>query len=96
MLCATIEDEPRFRELINGWIEEGSVPVFPAFVRETKAKRKARKRRHDEEAKEAQETLKDTGADPSEKLCQLCIVNCGESESDHSIRRVHLVIPVAL
>ena len=67
MLCATIEDEPRFRELINGWIEEGSVPAFPTFVGETKAKRKARKRRHDEEAKEAQETLKDMGADPSEK-----------------------------
>ena len=66
VLCATIEDEPRFRELIEGWIKEGSVPEFPAFVGETKSKRKARKRRHDEEAMEAQEALKDMGADPSE------------------------------
>ena len=61
VLCATIDDEPRFRELIEGWIGEGSVPAFPAFVGETKSERKSRKRKDDEEAKEAEETLKKMG-----------------------------------
>ena len=65
VLCATIDDEPRFRELIEGWIDEGSVPAFPAFVSEKKSKRKARKRKHAEEAKEAEEVLREMGADPS-------------------------------
>ena len=65
VLCATIDDEPRFRELIEGWIEEGSVPAFPSFVSEKKSKRKARKRKHNEEAKEAEEALREMGGDPS-------------------------------
>ena len=63
VLCATIDDEPRFREMIDDWIEEGSVPAFPSFVGEKKSKRKARKRKHDEEAKEAEEALKEMGGD---------------------------------
>ena len=54
MLCATIEDEPRFRELIEGWIAEGSVPGFEKFTKESKAKRRSRKRKWDAEAKEAE------------------------------------------
>ena len=65
VLCATIDDEPRFRELIEGWIEEGSVPAFPSFVGEKKSKRKARKRKHDEEAREAEEALRQMGGDLS-------------------------------
>ena len=65
VLCATIDDESRFRELIEGWIEEGSVPAFPSFISEKKSKRKARKRKHDAEAKEAEEALREIGGDPS-------------------------------
>jgi hypothetical protein len=65
VLCATIDDESRFRELIEGWIEEGSVPAFPSFISEKKSKRKARKRKHDQEAKEAEEALREMGGDPS-------------------------------
>ena len=65
VLCATIDDEPRFRGLIEDWIEEGSVPAFPSFVSEKKSKRKARKRKHDEEAREAEEALREMGGNPS-------------------------------
>ena len=32
VLCATVEDEPRFRDLIGQWIAEGSVPEFPQHL----------------------------------------------------------------
>ena len=54
MLCATVEDEPRFRDLIGQWIAEGSVPEFPVFVGESEKKRQSWKRRYKEEAKEAE------------------------------------------
>ena len=66
VLCATVEDEPRFRDLIGQWIAEGSVPEFPAFVGESEKKRQSRKRRYKEEAKEAEEALMEMGADTSE------------------------------
>ena len=66
VLCATVEDEPRFRDLIGQWIAEGSVPEFPAFVGESERKKQSRKRRYQEEAKEAEEALREMGADTSE------------------------------
>ena len=66
MLCATVKDEPRFRDLIGQWISEGSVPEFPVFVGESEKKRQSRKRRYKEEAKEAEEALREMGADTSE------------------------------
>ena len=66
VLCATIEDEPRFRDLIGQWIAEGSVPEFPAFVGESEKKRQSRKRRYQKEAKEAEEALREMEADSSE------------------------------
>ena len=66
VLCATVEDEPRFRDLICQWIAEGSVPEFPAFVGESEKKKRSRKRRYQEEAKEAEEALREMGANTSE------------------------------
>ena len=57
MLCATVEEELRFKDLIDQWIVEGSVPKFPEFVGET---RKDRIRRGVyQEAKEAKEALRE-------------------------------------
>ena len=58
-MCATLDDESRFRELIEGWIKEGEVPPFPAFVRETKAKKKLRKMKWKAEAEEAEKSLRE-------------------------------------
>lgn len=53
--------------MIGQWIAEGSVPKFPAFVGESEEKRRLRKRRYEEEARETEEeALKETGAGTSE------------------------------
>ena len=60
-MCAHIEDEPRFRGLIAGWIAEGSVPSYPLFMGETEKKQKKRKRKYDKEAQEAEEMRREMG-----------------------------------
>ncbi len=52
VMCANFEDEPRFREMIQGWIDADKVPPFPAFVNETKAKKRARTKKWKREAEE--------------------------------------------
>ena len=66
VLCASAEDEPRFRELVDQWIAEESVPAFPAFVGETEKQKKRRKRRHEQEAREAEDALREMGGASSE------------------------------
>ena len=65
MLCASLDDEPRFREIISKWIAEKEVPSFPAFVKESESKRMLRKRKFEGEAKEAEEALKKIATDAS-------------------------------
>lgn len=65
VLCATCEDEPRFREMVERWIADEEVPSFPAFVSETEDNKKSRKRKYRAEAIEAEEALKEMGADTS-------------------------------
>lgn len=55
ILCSTIDDEPRFHDLITGWIKSKEVPKFPAFEGETTKKRQKRKRAYEKEAREAAE-----------------------------------------
>jgi len=45
VLCATIDDEPRFRQILEKLIADGSIEAFPAFTNERKSKAIARKRR---------------------------------------------------
>lgn len=65
MLCATVEDEERFREIIENLISKEDLPKFPAFVSESKKKRKARKQRAQKEAAEAEEMAKELGLNAS-------------------------------
>lgn len=79
-MCSDIDDEPRFRGLIAGWIAEGSVPSYPAFIGETEAKRKKRKRKREAEAKEAEEMKKELGLGDESKnnnTATLLISHCG-------------------
>jgi len=56
VLCATHEDEKRFYDKIVGWIDEGSVPVFPQFKKQmTKANKSKRAKAAAKEAEEARE-----------------------------------------
>ena len=66
VLCATTDDEPRFAEKIQGWIESEEVPAFEKFSHETKENKSKRKKRRDAEAKEAEEYAKEIGLDNSQ------------------------------
>jgi len=66
VLCATTDDEPRFAEKIQGWIDSEEVPAFEKFSHETKENKSKRKKRRDAEAKEAEEYAKEIGLDNSE------------------------------
>lgn len=59
-MCATLEDEPRFHEMITQWIAEGTLEEFPAFASEPEVKRKKRKRKMEAEAREAEEILRES------------------------------------
>merc|ERR1711879_206128 len=58
VILARLEDEERFREIIEKGIEEGDLKSFRAFTNETKKKKEARKRRYEDEEKEAEEHAK--------------------------------------
>lgn len=45
VLCATIDDEPRFTKILKGLIKKKEIPDFPAFSKEGKSKKNARKRK---------------------------------------------------
>jgi len=45
ILCATVDDEPRFRQILDGLIADGSVKAYAAFTNEKKSKSEARKRK---------------------------------------------------
>lgn len=64
VMCATAEDEPRIRELIQKMIDEGEVTSFKAFVAEPKKKREARQRKAGREAAEAEKMAEELGLKP--------------------------------
>ena len=45
VLLCTIDDEERFRKIIDNWIEEEKVEAYPAYIKETEQKKKQRKRK---------------------------------------------------
>ncbi|NXW89904.1 DNJC9 protein, partial [Alopecoenas beccarii] len=61
VLCADYTDEPRIRKIIEKAIDSGEVPSYKAFVKESKQKMMARKRRAEKEAREAEKTKEELG-----------------------------------
>ncbi|NXD78362.1 DNJC9 protein, partial [Halcyon senegalensis] len=61
VLCMEYADEPRIRRIIEAAIDSGEVPSYKAFVRESKQKINARKRRAEKEAREAEKTKEELG-----------------------------------
>ena len=66
ILCSTIDDEPRFHDLIKGWIKSAEVPSFPAFQKETAKNRQKRRRAYEKEAKEAAQAISELNVDGSD------------------------------
>lgn len=71
ILCSTIDDEPRFHDLIKGWIKSAEVPSFPAFQKETAKKRQKRKRAYDKEALEAAQATAELEVNGSDLTSQI-------------------------
>ena len=63
VLCVQYTEEPRIRHIIQQAIDAREVPSYNAFVKESKQKMNARKRRAQEEAKEAEMSRKELGLD---------------------------------
>lgn len=43
--CATLDDEERFSKILKELIDSGEIPDYPAFTKEPKRKKLARKRK---------------------------------------------------
>lgn len=61
MLSDVVEDDERFRKMIDEAIETGDVPNFTAYKKENKRKRAARAKAAKAEEKEAEELAKELG-----------------------------------
>ncbi|XP_009883946.1 PREDICTED: dnaJ homolog subfamily C member 9 [Charadrius vociferus] len=61
VLCVDYTDEPRIRKIIEKAIDSGEVPSYKGFVKESKQKMLARKRRAEKEAREAEKTKDELG-----------------------------------
>lgn len=61
MLSNVIEDDARFRRIIDAAIENNDVPRFPAYVKESKKKQESRMKKARAEAGEAEEYAKEIG-----------------------------------
>ncbi|NWS75476.1 DNJC9 protein, partial [Crotophaga sulcirostris] len=68
VLCVDYTDEARIREIIEKAINSGEVPSYKAFVKESKQKMMARKRRAEKEASEAEKTREELGLCGEEDL----------------------------
>jgi len=70
VILARLEDEERFRKIIEKGIEDGDLKSLRAFTNETKKKKEARKRRYEEEEKEAEEHAKFLAEENNNKKSQ--------------------------
>lgn len=68
VLCATPEDEERFRDALQSAIDEGELPAYKAFTRESAKKKSSRKRRAVKEAKEAEQLKTEMGMSSDSNL----------------------------
>lgn len=59
VLCCTLDDEERFIQTLQELINEGELPEFDSFTKESKKKKAARKRKAKKEEKEAEEMRKE-------------------------------------
>ena len=69
VLCSSVEDEPRYDELLRAWIAEGVLPDFPNFSKENVRKKRKRKKMYEREASEAKKMKLDNDGDSSEFFC---------------------------
>ena len=65
VLCTTIDDEPRIREILQKMIDSSEVKSFKAFTGETDKKRNARNKKANREAQMADKLAEEMGINKS-------------------------------
>ncbi|KFP75905.1 DnaJ subfamily C member 9, partial [Acanthisitta chloris] len=68
VMCAKHTDEPRIRKIIEQAIDSGELPAYNSFVKESKQKRMARRRKAEREAEEAKKVKEDMGLSGDDDL----------------------------
>lgn len=81
VLCATIDDEPRFVKIIEKWIRKDEVPRLDNFTKDSKRKKDSRKRKAAAEAVEAEELKKELGLNDTVDSLQSLILQRGKKRA---------------
>lgn len=68
MLCNVLDDEDRFRDIIDEEIRTGHVEGYDAYVNEPKQKKQARRKRAEKDAREAEKHAEDLGLNGHKKV----------------------------
>jgi DnaJ family protein C protein 9 len=83
-----VEDEERFREILNDAIEKGECKSYAKFTNESKKKASKRKANYEKEAKEAEEMRKELGIDESQDSLRKMILSRRQVATDDLIDRL--------
>ena len=67
MLCNVLDDEERFRTILDGAIADGEVEAYDAYVNEPEKKRQVRRKQAEKDAREAEKHAKDMGLNGHKK-----------------------------
>ncbi|NXN85016.1 DNJC9 protein, partial [Bombycilla garrulus] len=90
VMCVDYTDEPRIREMIEQAIDSGELPSYKAFVKESKQKMMARKKRVEKEAKEAKKVKDELGLSGENDLQALIKSRSKEREKEMDNFFAHL------
>jgi DnaJ family protein C protein 9 len=83
-----VQDEERFRQIINDAIEKGDSKAHDKFVKESKRKANKRKAHYEKEAKEAEEMRKELGVDESQDSLRNAILSRRKAETENFLDRL--------
>ncbi|KAL0984157.1 hypothetical protein UPYG_G00137820 [Umbra pygmaea] len=81
VLCATQEDEPRIRAILQHAIDSKELHAHQAFTNESVKKKSIRKRKANKERKEAEEMQKEMGLDSEDSLVAMIRKNQRSKEA---------------
>ncbi|CAF0850434.1 unnamed protein product [Brachionus calyciflorus] len=79
----SLEDEPRFKEIINEAIKKGDAEEYEKFINDNKKKATKRKAKFEKEAEEAEKVRKEMGIDESQDSLRKAILARREKESNN-------------
>ncbi|KAM4623824.1 dnaJ homolog subfamily C member 9-like [Polymixia lowei] len=83
-LCASQDDEPRIRDILQGAIDAGDLPALKAFTHESTKKKATRKRKADKERKESEQMKKELGLGEEDSLAAMIKRKHASREADFS------------